>query len=404
MGVLYIWELSRFMIKKTGKSFLNFIRTKQGSGVLLIACVALSLIIANTGLNEGFKKLLALEFGYHSATIHLNYSVLNWINDGLMAIFFFLIGLEIKKEIIDGHLSSFKIAAVPIFAAIGGAIVPAIIFYLFNNGTNTHKGWAVPMATDIAFALGVLALLGKLVPTALKVLLSTLAVVDDLLAILIIAIFYSTSLNGFYLLMAGGIFLFLLLMNRTGVKHLAFYILPGLVLWYFIHHSGIHATIAGVLTALTVPVTSKKGPVLDKLAHQLTNPVTYIIMPLFALANTNIHIEGNVLGSVTGLLSLGIIAGLLIGKPVGVMLFAWLTVKLKIGSLPEFISWKHITGMGLLAGIGFTMSIFISFLSFGSSVYNTEAKFAILIASVIAGIVGFIYLRNVLALNNKSRR
>lgn len=385
------------MIKRTTQAFSEFIKSEQAGGVILIVCVIASLIIANTAAHESFSRLLAYTFGYESHIIHLKYSLLNWINDGLMAIFFFLIGLEIKNEIIDGHLSSFKIAAVPIFAAVGGAIVPAIIFFAFNQGQATGAGWAIPMATDIAFALGVLSLLGKLVPSSLKVLLSTLAVVDDLLAIIIIAIFYSTTLHWLYLAIAFGIFLLLLLMNKLGVKHLAFYLIPGIVLWYFIHHSGIHATIAGVLTALAIPVNSKKGPVLAKLAHQLNTPVNFIIMPLFALANTNIHFETNMINGVFGVLGLGIILGLLFGKPIGVMLFAWLTVKLKIGSLPDQLSWKHIAGMGMLAGIGFTMSIFISLLSFGSSVYNTEAKFAILIASVIAGVVGFIYLKSVLA-------
>lgn len=384
------------MAKTTGNSFLEFIKSEQGSGVLLITCVAVSLFIANTSLSDGFKALLAFEFGYQSATIHLHYSLLNWINDGLMAIFFFLIGLEIKKEIVDGHLSGFKIAAVPIFAAVGGALVPAIIYFAFNNNANAAQGWAIPMATDIAFALGVLALLGKMVPPALKVLLSTLAVVDDLLAILIIAIFYSTTLHGFYLLIAAAIFLFLLLINKLGVKHLVFYIIPGLMLWYFIHHSGIHATIAGVLTALTVPINSRQGPVLDKLAHNLVTPVNFIIMPLFALANTNIYFEAGMINGLTGALGLGIIIGLILGKPVGVMLFSWLTVKLKIGELPQSLSWQHITGMGLLAGIGFTMSIFIAFLSFGNGALNTQAKFAVLIASVTAGVLGYLYLRKVL--------
>ncbi|MDB5115002.1 MAG: nhaA [Mucilaginibacter sp.] len=390
------------MIKPVSQSFLKFIRSEQASGVILIVCVIISLLIANSSANGWFKKLLMFEFGYESAAVHLNYSVLNWINDGLMAIFFFLIGLEIKKEIIDGHLSDFKIAAVPIFAAIGGAIIPAIIFFSLNYGTVTAKGWAIPMATDIAFALGVLALLGKLMPPALKVLLSTLAVVDDLLAIVIIAAFYSGTMHWFYLLISFGIFLLLLLLNKLGVKHLAFYIIPGIILWYFIHHSGIHATIAGVLTALAIPANSKNGSILDKLAHGLTIPVNFIIMPLFALANTNIHFEANMMNGVASALGLGIILGLLIGKPVGVMLFAWISVKFKIGSLPDLVTWKHIAGMGLLAGIGFTMSIFISLLSFGSSAYDIQAKFAILIASAIAGVAGFIYLRS-LAINNKSR-
>lgn len=391
------------MIKRAIEAFLEFIKSEQAGGVILIICVMASLVIANTAANESFARLLAYRFGYESSAIHLKYSLLNWINDGLMAIFFFLIGLEIKNEIIDGHLSSFKIAAVPIFAAVGGAIVPALIYFAFNHGQTTHAGWAIPMATDIAFALGVLSLLGKLVPSSLKVLLSTLAVVDDLLAIVIIAIFYSTTLHWLYLAIALGIFLLLLLMNKLGIKHLAFYLIPGIVLWYFIHHSGIHATIAGVLAALAIPVSSKKGPVLSKLAHQLNKPVNFIIMPVFALANTNIHFEAAMVNGVFGMLGLGIILGLLFGKPIGVMLFAWLTVKLRIGSLPDQLSWKHIGGMGILAGIGFTMSIFISLLSFGGSVYNTEAKFAILIASVVAGVVGFVYLRGVLMVNKKSR-
>ncbi|MES2377990.1 MAG: Na+/H+ antiporter NhaA [Bacteroidota bacterium] len=392
------------MIKRSTDAFSEFIKSEQAGGVILIVCVIASLIIANSAVHESFARLLAYTFGYESSSIHLKYSALNWINDGLMAIFFFLIGLEIKNEMIDGHLSSFKIAAVPIFAAVGGAIVPALIFFAFNRGQATGAGWAIPMATDIAFALGILSLLGKLVPSSLKVLLSTLAVVDDLLAIVIIAVFYSTTLHWLYLGMALGIFLLLLLMNKLGVKHLAFYLIPGVVLWYFIHHSGIHATIAGVLTALAIPVSSKKGPVLSKLAHKLNTPVNFIIMPVFALANTNIHFEASMLNGVFGILGLGIILGLLFGKPTGVMLFAWLTVRLKIGSLPDQLSWNHIAGMGMLAGIGFTMSIFISLLSFGTSVHNTEAKFAILIASVVAGIAGFVYLKSVLGINKKSRR
>ncbi|MCC8424160.1 Na+/H+ antiporter NhaA [Mucilaginibacter sp. UR6-11] len=390
------------MIKRSTDPFSEFIQSEQAGGVLLIVCVIASLVIANTAAHDSFARLLACTFGYESAVIHLKYSLLGWINDGLMAIFFFLIGLEIKNEMIDGHLSSFKIAAVPIFAAVGGAIVPAVIFFAFNYGQPTGSGWAIPMATDIAFALGVLSLLGKLVPASLKVLLSTLAVVDDLLAIIIIAVFYSTTLHWLYLGIATGIFLLLLLMNKLGVKHVAFYLIPGIILWYFIHHSGVHATIAGVLTALAIPVSSKKGPVLAKLAHQLNTPVNFVIMPLFALANTNIHFEAGIINGVAGLLGLGIILGLVFGKPTGVMLFAWLTVKLKIGALPDQLSWKHIAGMGILAGIGFTMSIFISLLSFGRSAYNTEAKFAILIASVIAGVAGFLYLRRILIGNKKS--
>ncbi|RZA03914.1 MAG: Na+/H+ antiporter NhaA [Sphingobacteriaceae bacterium] len=386
------------MIKRTKNTFQKLIDSGQAGGALLILCVIISLIIANTGANEPFKNLLAIEFGFETPAIHLKYSLLNWINDGLMAVFFFLIGIEIKQEITDGHLSSFKIASVPIFAALGGALLPAIIYAVLNRGSDTAEGWGIPMATDIAFALAVLSLVGKAVPTALRVLLSTLAVVDDLLAILVIAIFYSSDINWKNLCIAAGIFIVLLIFNKLGIQKVIFYIIPGILMWYFIHHSGIHATIAGVLTALTLPVGSKKNPILQKLEHSLAVPVGFIIMPLFALANTNIHFEAEMISGITGVLGLGIIIGLVLGKPAGIMLFSLLSVKFNIGKLPKGIVWRHIVGIGLLAGIGFTMSIFIALLSFGGdSLYGAEAKFAILIASLLSGIGGFVYLKKVIS-------
>ena len=359
------------------------------SGVILIACVVLSLLIANSPLGKYFEAFLAETFGLG----HLQLSVLSWVNDGLMAIFFFLIGLEIKQEMIDGHLSSFKKASVPVFAAIGGALIPAFIYVLLNKGTSTAAGWGIPMATDIAFALAVLSLLGKLVPPSLKAFLSTLAVVDDLLAIVVIAIFYSDGLSWHNLMLASGIFLLLLVMNKLGVKQVLFYIIPGMVMWYFVHHSGVHATIAGVLTAIAIPYRSKKGSPLKELAHKLVVPVNYIIMPVFALANTNIHFDATMFSGIVSPLGIGIIIGLILGKPVGVMLASWLSVTLKIGTLPHKVSWQLIAGVGVLAGIGFTMSIFISFLSFGDSIHNTEAKLSILIASILAGALGYAYLK-----------
>lgn len=352
----------------------------------------MSIAIANSPFGSHFESFLALQIGTGS----LRLSLLNWINDGLMAVFFFFVGLEIKQEMIDGHLSSFKQASVPVLAAVGGALLPAAIYLFFNTGTTTAKGWGIPMATDIAFALGVLSLLGKLAPPALKAFLSTLAVVDDLLAILVIAIFYASELHWAYILAGFSIFLILLLFNKLNVKHLAFYIIPGLAMWYFIHHSGVHATVAGVLTAIAIPTQSKKGSPLKQLAHRLATPVNFVIMPLFAIANTNIRFTSEMAGGISSALGLGIIVGLVAGKPLGVMLVSWLAVKLKIGHLPDGISWKLIAGLGILAGIGFTMSIFMSFLSFGNSLHNTEAKFTILIASVSAGGIGFIYLRNAL--------
>lgn len=386
------------MIKRTKNGFQKLIDSGQAGGALLIVCVIVSLFIANTGVNEPFKNLLAIELGFETPAIHLKYSLLNWINDGLMAIFFFLIGIEIKREIIDGHLARFKIAAVPILSAVGGAVVPAIIYAVLNHNKDTAAGWGIPMATDIAFALAILGLVGKLVPSALRILLSTLAVVDDLLAILVIAIFYSSHIHWINLGIAAGIFGLLLLFNKFSIKGIIYYIIPGVFMWYFIHHSGIHATIAGVITALTVPSKAKDGSsLLERLEHSLAVPVGFIIMPLFALANTNIHFEAAMLSGVTGALGLGIIIGLVIGKPVGIMVFSWLSVKFKVGKLPDGINWRHIFGIGLLAGIGFTMSIFIALLSFGDSIYGAEAKFAILIASLLSGIGGFVYLKKVIA-------
>lgn len=390
------------MIKRAKNSFQKLIDSGQAGGALLILCVIISLIIANTFANEPFKNLLNIELGFETPTIHLKYSLLNWINDGLMAVFFFAIGIEIKQECIYGHLANYKVASVPILAAIGGAIFPAIIYAVLNRNSDTAAGWGIPMATDIAFALAVLGLVGKLVPTALRVLLSTLAVVDDLLAILVIAVFYSSNIHWVNLGIAIGIFAVLLLFNKFGVQKVIFYIIPGVLMWYFIHHSGIHATIAGVLTALTIPAGPKKGSILQKLEHSLAIPVGFIIMPMFALANTNIHFEAAMISGVVGTLGLGIIIGLVLGKPFGIMLFSLLSVKFNIGKLPKGILWRHIVGIGLLAGIGFTMSIFIALLSFGDSLYGAEAKFAILIASLLSGIGGFVYLKRVIS-NKKSR-
>ncbi|MBL4675327.1 MAG: Na+/H+ antiporter NhaA [Mucilaginibacter sp.] len=373
----------------------NFLKSESLSGIVLIVCVIVSLIIANSPGGTAFQNVLDFKIA--------GLSILNWINDGLMAIFFFLIGLEIKHEMLDGHLSTFKKAAVPVFAAVGGALVPAAIYACFNIGTPGAKGWGIPMATDIAFALGVLSLLGKIVPPALKAFLSALAVVDDLLAIIVIAIFYAAEIHWLYLAIAAGIFVLLLLMNKLGVKRAFYFIIPGIIMWYFIHHSGVHATVAGVLTALAVPNKAKNGSPLQKLAHGLTKPVNYIIMPLFALANTDIRFTSEMLEGVGGVLSLGIIIGLVAGKPLGVMLASWLSVKTKIGKLPDGFARKHILGIGLLAGIGFTMSIFMSFLSFGNSTQDAQSKLAIMLASLIAGSSGYVYLKNKLSVKAKPK-
>jgi NhaA family Na+:H+ antiporter len=381
------------------KPFKDFFRSEQIGGVILIVCVIVSLIIANSNLGAAFENLLSTKIGFSRSAIVLEYSVSLWINDGLMAIFFLLVGLEIKREIIEGELSSPQKAAMPIFAALGGMIVPAIIYALMNSGTPTIHGWGIPMATDIAFALGVISLLGKRVPSSLKIFLAALAIADDLGAILVIAIFYTNELHWMQLLYSTGILIVLIALNRFGVKKLIYYIIPGIFLWYFVHHSGIHATIAGVLLALTIPTnTVKDESPLEKLEHLLVRPVNFLIMPIFALANTNIRFENKMIDGLSSPLGLGIICGLALGKPIGVSLFSWLSVKLGIAKLPNKVNWKHIFGLGLLAGIGFTMSVFIALLSFNSIEYQIQAKFAIIVSSVLAGISGYAFLSS---LNHK---
>lgn len=370
--------------------FKRFFRSGQVGGFILLICVVISLTIANTSSKESFANFLQLKLGFGQ----INYSILAWINDALMAIFFLLVGLEIKRELIEGELSSVKKASLPIFAAIGGMLVPALIYFFSNDNTVTESGWGIPMATDIAFALAIIAMLGDSVPSSLKIFLAALAIVDDLGAILVIAIFYTNQIRFEYLLMAGGIMVLLSLMNYFRVKRLVFYLIPGVFLWYFIHYSGIHATVAGVLLAFTIPtnVTANESP-LEKLEHILTIPVSYVIMPIFALANTNITFQKEMIAGLVSPLGFGIIGGLFIGKTIGVSLFSWLAVKLKLANMPSMANWKHIIGLGMLAGIGFTMSIFIALLSFREIEHVLEAKFAILVGSVFSGLAGFLVLK-----------
>lgn len=381
--------MSKFSINL--RPFRDFLKSGMAGGVILLGCVVISLIVANSAAGTAFENFLATEWG---PSEHLRYSVLSWINDGLMAVFFLLVGLEIKRELVEGELSSPKKAALPILAAIGGALTPALIFAVLNRGTDTSGGWGIPMATDIAFAIAIITLLGKKVPASLKIFLAALAIADDLLAILVIAVFYTSELHYLYLLYAGALTALLVLFNLAGVKKLYFYLIPGLFIWYFIHHSGIHATIAGVLVALTLPTTpdATESP-LEKLEHLLLRPVNFIIMPLFALVNTNIRFDNEMLSGVFTPLGAGIILGLVLGKPLGIFLVSRLSVKLGISSLPQGAGWKHIFGTGILAGIGFTMSVFISILSFtGRALPLLQAKFSILVASVLAAVLGSIFL------------
>lgn len=375
--------------------FKDFFKSSNAGGILLFICVIISLIIANTSLGSSLQALLDWELGYESTAVHLKYSVLLWINDGLMAIFFLLVGLEIKREIVEGELSSPKKASLPILCAIGGAVIPALIYLSINAGKDTASGWGIPMATDIAFALAVITLLGNKIPASLKIFLAALAIVDDLIAILVIALFYSSGIEITYLIYAGIGLTILVIMNRLNILNPYLYLIPGVFIWYFIHHSGIHATVAGVLVAMTIPTndTAIESP-LERLEHALVKPVNFLIIPIFAFANTNITIQSEMIHGLIAPLGLGISLGLLLGKPLGIFLMAFICSKLKISSLPEGSNLKHIIGIGLLAGIGFTMSIFISILSYENPLYVNEAKLSILISSVLAGLIGYFLLKS----------
>lgn len=376
--------------------FKKFLHSSQSSGIILILCVAISLLIANSSLGESFQNLLDKNIG--TELFHLNYPLSIWINDGLMAIFFLLVGLEIKREIVEGELSNFKSASLPIIAAIGGMIVPAAIYFLFNHGTEYAKGWGIPMATDIAFSLAIISMLGRKVPLSLKIFLAALAIVDDLGAILVIAVFYTDQIHWDYLGLSALMVTILVALNFFNFKKHIFYIIPGLFLWYFMHHSGIHATIAGVLLAFTIPTnisTTEISP-LEKLEQKLHLPVNFLIMPIFALANTNITFQSGMVDGLFTNFGYGIILGLFLGKLLGITFFSWIFIKLKISSLPDQSSWTQLMGAALLAGIGFTMSIFIALLSFkGHPEIQDEAKFAVLVASVISGFAGYSLLRYV---------
>ena len=373
--------------------FKKFFNNSQASGIILIFCVLISLLIANSSLAGSFQSFLDKEIATH--LFELEYPVSIWINDGLMAVFFLLVGLEIKRELVEGELSSFKNASLPIFAAVGGMLVPAVVYSIFNSGTEYSNGWGIPMATDIAFSLAIISMLGKKIPNSIKIFLAALAIVDDLGAILVIAIFYTEQIHWTYLLLSFGVTALLFILNFLKVTKTIFYIIPGLFLWYFLHHSGIHATIAGVLLAFSIPTNASNVEIspLEKLEHQLHIPVSFLIMPIFALTNTNITFSNEMVAGVTSTLGLGIICGLILGKLIGINLFSLIAIKLKLSSLPQNSNWTQMIGVGLLAGIGFTMSIFIALLSFkGEIEIQDEAKFAILIASFIAAILGYLIL------------
>lgn len=371
---------------RLAKLFNEFFYSEKASGVILIFVTAVSLVLANSAWQSGYINFWNADIGGHS--------IVHWINDGLMTIFFLLIGLELEREIYTGQLSNLKNASLPIFAAIGGMIVPVVIFLIFNYGTATQSGAGIPMATDIAFAVGILSLSGHSVPALLKVFLTALAVIDDLGAVIVIAIFYTTSISFLNLFIALGIFVLLLILNRLKIHNLIPYLIGGIAMWYFMLHSGVHATITGVLTAFAIPFGSggKKSPSYI-LQHFLHKPVAFFILPLFAIANTCIPLGNYTYSSFSNANSMGIIAGLVIGKPLGISLFSFFSVAAGICVLPTELKWKNIIGAGFLGGIGFTMSIFITFLAFNDAAIIESSKIAILLASVIAGIVGFFWLK-----------
>lgn len=378
---------------KLTKLFTKFFESEQSSGIVLIMCMLVSLSIANSQLGSRYLEFWHLKVGFDAGAVHLKYSLEHWINDGVMVIFFLLIGLEIEREIYIGELSDLKSASLPIFAAIGGMLTPALIHFLLNRGAETQSGFGIPMATDIAFALGVLALLRNRIPAALKVFLTALAIIDDLGAIIVIAVFYVGNFSLMYLLLSLSIFAGLIILNRLGVTRLAWYLIPGFFMWYFMLRSGVHATLAGVLLAFALPFgDGSEGSPSYILQDFLHKPVAFLVLPLFALANTGITFGESWLAGLRTSNSLGIFAGLLLGKPVGIFLFSFAAIAVGISKLPGDIFWKHIIGAGFLGGIGFTMSIFITLLAFNEPELVQSSKIAILLGSLISGLIGFLIL------------
>lgn len=378
------------------KAFKQFIESKSSIGILLILSTILAFSLANSRWYEHYHHLLELPLPINVGFINLDFNLEMWINDGLMAIFFLLVGLEIKRELVVGELSTIKKASLPISGAIGGMLVPALFYSLFNYGNPSQSGWGIPMATDIAFAIGILSLAGNKIPVSLKVFLTALAVVDDLGAILVIAIFYTQSLQMGFLTVALAILGLMFLLNYFDVNVMAIYLILGVIVWYCIFQSGIHATISGVLVAFTIPFKKRlEKSILHKLEHIIVNPVNFIIIPLFAFANTGIHLTGSIFDIVQSDIFKGIGLGLFLGKPIGILGASILSVRAGLSSLPVDIKARHLLGAGFLGGIGFTMSIFISMLAFKNPEFIDVAKVSVLITSTLAGIIGFIILKRI---------
>jgi Na+:H+ antiporter, NhaA family len=374
------------MITKVGQLFNDFFESEKSGGIILVIVTLLSLFLANSQFQNSYISFWETSFQNHSIT--------HWINDGLMTIFFLLIGLELEREIYSGELSTFKKVSLPFFAAIGGMIIPALLYSFFNFGLPTQSGFGIPMATDIAFAVGILSLLGNKVPLSLKIFITALAVIDDLGAILIIAIFYSKTISLLYLSGAFAILGILFIFNRFKVHNFMPYLFGGIAMWFCMLNSGVHPTITGVMMAFVIPFGDGSSTTISsKLQHFLHKPVAYFILPLFALANTAIPIASNFESTLFNNESLGIIFGLVLGKPLGIVLFSFLAFSLSLSTLSNDLNWKKIIGAGFLGGIGFTMSIFITVLAFQTAENINVSKIAIIIASFTAGIIGFCILK-----------
>jgi Na+:H+ antiporter, NhaA family len=376
--------------------FQRFTASEAAGGIVLMCCAVIALAIANSPWNDAYLSLLhhPLPAGWKSFAVEL--SLHEWINDGLMSLFFLLVGLEIKREMLIGELASIRNAALPIAGAIGGMLVPAVIYGAFNAGGPGAHGWGIPMATDIAFALGVVALLGPRVPVALKLFLTAVAIVDDIGAVVVIALFYTAQLSATMLAIAAVVMLALTILNLVGVRHPIPYILLGIVLWAAVLLSGIHATIAGVLLAMTIPArthTEDEDSLLSRLEHALHVPVSFLIVPLFALTNAGVRVIGGSGSGISAAVAGGISVGLVVGKPLGITIASWLAVRARIAALPEGVSWRLLQSVSWLGGIGFTMSLFVGALAFDDPALLDSAKIGVLAASVFAATIGWLFLR-----------
>jgi NhaA family Na+:H+ antiporter len=382
---------------KTFSRIQEFIKLETSGGVVLMIAAIFAMIIANTPLSANYDLILGTYIKVGIGNFEIAKPAILWINDGLMAIFFFLVGLEIKREVLAGELSSFDKAILPIMAAIGGMAVPGIIFAIVNWGTPENlNGWAIPTATDIAFALGILALIGSRAPISLKIFLLAIAIIDDLGAIVIIAIFYTSELSINALAISALGFAAAVVLNRMGIQRTAPYLLVGIVMWVFVLKSGVHATLAGVLIAFTIPLKTKNEDeaLLYKMEHGLHPWVAFLILPVFAFANAGVNFTGIGIDDLLQPLTLGIAVGLFLGKQIGVFLATWIGVKSGIARLPENVSWKHVYGVACLTGVGFTMSLFIGSLAFTTADVMNSVRLGVVLGSVLSGLFGYVLLKS----------